>query len=472
MRKLTLALAALWLAFSVKAQDDAPRMSLEQAIAYALQENINIKNAQIDIADAEQQIIERRAAGLPRLSGSASFQHYLAVPQQPLPDGFNVFGLYGQALFEIQDQFSPATQMALQGLVQDADPNGGGDAQTIAFFLRNNFTAALNLDAMIFDGSYFVALEAAREYRKYTAKDFATQQREVTNQVTEAYLPVVLVQENIEILNDNISNLDRLLFETQELYKAGFVEQLDIDRLQLSLSNLRIERENLVRQQEVALSNLKFAIGYPISEPLVLTDNLESILDQTDSAELATAVADPSRRPEYELIEQAIRLTELNVKLSKSGYLPSLRAFGVAQQQYQGDDFSSGFWAPASYVGLNLNVPIFDGFGKKAKLQRSRLEMEKTRNQQTDLIRAINLEVENARTNYLNARQRLDSQNRNLDLAERIYKTAQIKYEEGVGSSLEINQAEQSLYSTQSNYMQSLYDLALAQARLEMALGL
>jgi outer membrane protein TolC len=462
-------IALLWVA-GVYGQQQARQFTLEEAIDYALQENLAIKNAQISIADAEEQIIERRSAGLPKLTGSVNFQRYLAVPRQPLPEGFDIFGIFGQALaVDLFDQLSPATQMA----VNQAFSDGGGDSgeEGIAFFLKNNFTAAINLDAMIFDPSYFVALQAAKAYRKYTLRDFSTVQRTVTNQVTEAYLPVLLIQQNIELLDKNISNLSKLLYETRELYNAGFVEQLDIDRLDLSLANLKIERENLVRQKDIAEDNLKYNMGYPINEPIVLADNLETMLASANADSLAAAEVNYSRRAEYNLLEEAISLNELNIKLNKAGYLPSLRLFGAAQQQYQGDDFETGFWAPSSYVGLNLSVPIFDGFDKRAKIQRAKLELEKAINQREDLTRAITLEIANARTNYLNAQQRLDSQQRNLGLAERIYDTSQIKYREGVGSSLEVTQAEQSLYDTQSNYMQALYDLILAQARLDLALG-
>lgn len=451
------------------AQQEAAQMTLEEAISYAMENSLQIKNAQIAIADAEEQILERRSTGLPQLTGAVSFQRYLAVPRQPLPEGFNIFGLFGQALaVDLFDQLSPMTQAAVSEAF--GGQSGGGDtSEGVAFFLKNNFTAGINLDAMIFDGSFFVALEAAKAYRQYTLREFATREREVKNQVVEAYLPVLLIQENIGLLQKNISNLEQLLFETRELYKAGFAEQLDIDRQDLSLSNLRIERENLVRQKEVALANLKYTIGYPIAEPLVVSDNLDQMT--TDASSLLAEEANPVSRPEVALLEQAIKMNELNVKLNKAGYLPSLRAFGAVQEQYQGNDFSTGFWAPSAYVGLNLNVPIFDGFNKRSKIQRAKLDLELARNQREDLVRGITLEVENAQTNFRNATDRYQSQAKNLELAERIYETAQVKYREGVGSSLEVTQAEQSLYSTQSNHMQALYDLLLAKARLEMALG-
>lgn len=458
----------LLLALPLLAQRQAVQMSLDDAIDYALENSLTIKDAQIAIADAEQQIVERRSTGLPQVNGSLNFQHYLAVPRQPLPEGFDIFGLFGQVLaVDLYDQLSNQTQMAVD---ESFSGNGGGGGdEGIAFFLRNNFTAGIDVNAMIFDGSFFVALKAARAYRQYTLRDFATTQREVENAVIEAYLPVLLVQENIGLLEKNIKNLEQLLFETRELYKAGFAEQLDIDRQELSLSNLRIERENLVRQKEVSLTNLKYTIGFPIDQPLVVSDDLDAMTIEAEA--LLSQEASPGSRPEVALIDQAIRMNELNIKLNQAGYLPSLNAFGAVQQQYQGNDFETGFWAPAAYVGLNMSVPIFDGLNKKAKIQRARLDLEKARNQREELVRGISLEVANAQTNFRNASSRLNSQQKNLDLAERIYETAQVKYREGIGSSLEVTQAEQSLYTTQSNYMQALYDVLQSKARLEMALG-
>lgn len=461
-------LLMLLFALPLAAQQQAVQLSLEDAIDYALENSLKVKDAQIAIADAEEQIVERRSTGLPQVNGSLRFQHYLAVPRQPLPEGFDIFGLFGQALaVDLYDQLSPPTQMAVD---QSFSGNGGGGGEEgIAFFLQNNFTAGVDISTMIFDGSFFVALKAARAYRQYTLRDYATKQRDVENAVIEAYLPVLLLQENIELLQKNIKNLEQLLFETRELYKAGFAEQLDIDRQELSLSNLRIERENLVRQKNISVTNLKYTIGFPIDEPLVVSDDLDAMA--TEAEVLLSEDANPAARPEVALIDQAIRMNELNIKLNKAGYLPSLSAFGAVQQQYQGNDFETGFWAPSAYVGLSMDVPIFDGFNKKAKIQRARLDLEKARIQREDLVRGISLEVANAQTNFRNASSRLQSQEQNLNLAERIYETAQVKYREGVGSSLEVTQAEQSLYTTQSNYMQALYDVLQSKARLEMALG-
>lgn len=415
------------------------KVDLNGAISYALSNNIAIKNAQLNIADAEQQIIERRAIGLPTVNGSVGYQRYLEIPQQPLPEAF-------------------------------IDPNNPDAPTSVSFFRKNNINAGLNLETMVFDGSYFVGLRAARTYRRYVQQELLTKERDVKNNVINAYLPALLLKENMAILDKNIANLEKLLGETKALYQEGFVEQLDLDRQQLSLLNLKTSRSNLDRQMENAKTALKFAMGFPMEHKIEIVGSLEemdAILNDTGINETYL----PENRPELGLLDIGYELNELNLKNYKSQYLPSLRANAAYLYQYQGDDFTNGFWAPQAYVGLNLNVPIFDGLDKRAKIQRTMLDMQEVENQKTELLQGIELEVRTARTSYLSARENHENLKKNLELAERIYNTTQIKYKEGVGASLEVTQAEQELYTSQGNYLQSLYELVLAKKQLEIALG-
>jgi outer membrane protein TolC len=118
-----------------------------------------------------------------------------------------------------------------------------------------------------------------------------------------------------------------------------------------------------------------------------------------------------------------------------------------------------------------MSIPIFDGLDKKAKIQRAKLELEKSNIQLQILKDLVAMEASNAKENIANTQRRFDQQKKNLELAEKIYHTTQIKYKEGVGSSLEVNQAEQMLYDSQRNYLQSLYDLVSAGFQLKKALG-
>ncbi|MEL7121199.1 MAG: TolC family protein [Bacteroidota bacterium] len=424
------------------AGQQAAAFSLEEAIDYAWQNSNTIKNAQLNIKDAEERIKESRSIGLPKLNAEVSYQRYLEIPVQALPEAF------------IPPPSTPGEEVPTE----------------IAFLLRNNINIGINLDAMLFDASYFTGLKASKAYRQYVRADLQVQQTNVKNNVIDAYLPALLVAENLKLLDNNISNLEKLLFETQELYKAGFVEQLDVDRLELSLSNLKTERENAARQKELVINGLKLAINYPTDQPLDISETLTDFLADVSDEELAGQF-DVTTRQEVGLVDLGVYLNDLNIELNKVNYLPSLRLFGAYQQTYQGNTSEDGFWAPTAFIGVRANFPIFDGLAKGAKIQRATIERENAKNQRADLVNGLNTELTNARISYVNAQKRVADQEKNLGLAQRIYDTTQIKYREGVGSSLEVNQAEQSLYSAQGNLVQAKYDLLTAKVLLDRALG-
>lgn len=413
-------------------------MSLQDAVNYAKMNSNTVRNAQVDILDAEQNVKERLSTGLPQISGSLNYQHFLAVPVLPLPEAFAM-----------------------------GDPNA---PENIAFQLRNNFTAGIAAQSMLFDGSFFVGLRAARASTDYFNLQLEAAQRQVQSQVTQAYFPVLLVKTNVDILNNNIENLESLLAETKAQFEAGFVEKLDVDRLRLSLSNLVSQRDQLLDQGENALRALKFVLNYPLNDPLVVEDDLESLELSIEAAALTGAIP-TGNRPELQLLDKTIELQGLNLELQKAAYLPTAYATLSGQYQYQGNNFSDGFWAPTLVAGLSVAIPIYDFGGRSARVQRAELAQQKVVNQRNDVNRSIQLEVLNARTTFNAANKRFQVTKDNLELARSIYETTQIKYNEGVGSSLEIVQAEQALYGAQANYLQALYDALVAKEELNLALG-
>lgn len=448
MIRIIILLFASVFCFDISAQE-VKTMNLKAALEYAAEHDRSIKNARLNIDDANQQIIERRATGLPKVNGLVEYQYYFQVPVSVLPQ-------------QIEDVIRIG--------------NGGtlppGFSRQAAFAFRNNFNLGLSMNTMVFDGSYFIGLRAARLYREYASQELIAAERKLHDKVIEAYLPPLIINENIGIIDSNIRVIEDLLFGTKETYKEGFAEQLDVDRFELSLANFKIERENLVRQKEVALNVLKFTIGHPISEPLEIDDNINNLLANALEDEL-TSTVNYYNRPEYKVAEIGVSLNQMNVDYQKALYYPTLSGFANYQYGYQGDKLfnDNGFWAPLFLAGVRLNVPIFDGFDKRAKVARNEIALKIAQNQKADLERAINLEVENARTQYISAKQRVESQKKTMALSEKIYNTTQIKFVEGVGSSLELRQAEFDFYQSQLNHTQALYELLLAKTALERALG-
>ncbi len=441
MKKLLIAVCYVLFCQGLLTAQEPEALSLDQAINYAMENNFSIRNAQINIADAEEQIIERRSFGLPRLNGTVNYNYFVQLPASLIP-------------------------------AQAFDPTAPEDEfSKVTFGTRNDLQLGLGLSALVFDGSYFVGLRAAKAYRQYVDRELVAKRQEITNSVRDAYLPTLLLQETRNTIERNLGTIDKLLTETKAMYREGFVEQLDVDRLELSKANLETELRNIDRQAQLAYNVLKFQMGYPLDQEMVTSDEIEALLVPATADEL-TANLDYTSRPEYQVLSMGKQLSELNVELNKAGYLPSLAAFANYQTSVQGDNlFNDPFWIPSFIVGFQLQVPIFDGFEKRAKVNRAKLELTKTQNQQSDLERAIALEVSNARIGYNNAQSRVDDQRKNLLLAEKIYNTSQIKYREGVGSSLELVQAEQSLFTTQQNHIQAVYDLLVAKNTLDQALG-
>ncbi|MCS7036540.1 MAG: TolC family protein [Saprospiraceae bacterium] len=418
-------------------QGQAP-MRLNDCIQYALDNHPQIKTARLQIADAEWQIKENTGTGLPQIGLGLSYQYFLQRPGIPA----SAIGI-------------PAP----------------GD-EKIFFNAFHSLAPSISVSQLLFSNSYLTSLKAARTYRQYVQLQLIAIQKTLRNQVTEAYLPALLLEENLRILDRNIANLEELLRETQATVKAGFAEQLDADRLQLSLSGLRTERDNLGRQRDIVLDALKMAMGMPLDQPITLADNLEALLQQYASVD-PTGVLNFNNRPEYATLLKGRELNALQADLFKKYWMPTLAGFLQYQPGWQGafGNDTRWFFIPSAIVGVSLSISLWDGGISRARYERAMIAYQTVEVQREMLEQAMTLEVETARRQLLNAAERIRNQQQNLDLARRVYETIQTKYKAGVGSSFELISAEQQLYAAQQALMQAQFDLLKARVALKNALG-
>lgn len=447
MKKLSSLFVILMLSIAAMQAQDVEQFSMAEAIAYAQSKSNTVRTSQLEIARAKAEVQEYTAIGIPKLNGEVDYKYFAHIPTQLIPN----------------DAF------ALPPPLPQPEP-GYSETQ---FGTRNNLTLGLNLNALVFDGSYFVGLQASKGLLEMTKRQADLTKYDIKHVIIKAYLTALITGENRKVLLKNIENLEKMKSETQALFDNGMVEQLDVDRLDLSLSNLQVQLEALNRQGELAYNVLKFQMNYPLDGKIELTDKLDDILALPEANDLEGDV-NVDQRIETDVLKQTIRLNQLNTKRFMFGYLPSLRAYATHQQVLQRDDLFDGNlpgFYPTTILGLKLNVPIFDGLDKAAKIKKSKIDVMKFELQLEDLNRSIELQVVNARAAYKNAQLRLTSQDKNLALAEKILNTTRIKYREGVGSSLEMAQAEQELFRTQANRLNALYELVVAKADLDKALG-
>lgn len=430
----------LFSVISAKAQltDSITNFSLKEAIDYAQKHQSAILNASIDEEIAKNTVKQTIGIGLPQLNGNVNFQDFLKIPTNLLPGEF--FG-------------KPGTQIPVQFGVQYQSSYG------------------LELNQLLFDGSYLVGLQASKTYKELSNKNLKRSRIETAVGVTKAYYSVLVSNEQLSLLDANIDRLKKSLNDTKALFANGFVEKIDVDRLTVLNNNLETERGNVIRLLELNMNLLKFQMGMNIQLKLVLKDSIESL----QVAEFL-AVKDTSsyqNRIEYSLLETQKKLNELDLKRYKSLFLPSLSAFGSTSRSFQSNDFLSlidrSF--PATIIGFRLSVPLLSGGVKTYQVRNAKLEVLKTQNNLINLRNGINLEVEQAQTVYLNGLKSLENQKRNMELAKEVLRVTKIKYEQGVGSSIEVTTAETSLKESQNNYINALYDLLINKVNVDRALG-
>lgn len=447
-------------------------MSLNDCRLYALNNHPQVKIAQMQVADADWQIKENTASGLPQIKAGATYTGFLQ--RAGIPASAVSFG-----------SGTPPPD----DLVQAFDDNGlseffpwfgnqfAGDPDSrLIFSPVHSLAGNVEVSQLLFSNTYLTALKAARYYRDYVNVQLEATKQSVQNGVADAYLPALLISENILILDKNIANVEKLRNEIKAVNQAGFAEQLDVDRLDLSLSTLRSERNNLSRQFEIVVNALKMTMGMPIGEQITLNDNIDKLMAEYASVD-PEAQVNFMNRPEYAQVLKGRELSVLQMELYAKPYLPTVAGFIQYQPGFQGG-FGSGdsynkkwFFIPSAVAGVSVSFNIWDGGGNKARKQRALIGVQTVDVQKSMLENAINLEVENARKALVNARERVSNQQQNLELAQRIYETTQKKYRAGVGSSLEVTQAESELYRAQQAWMSARYDELSARVTLKRSLG-
>lgn len=443
-KKTILAALLSGLFFTVNAQKDSISkihyFTAKEAVDYALQNAVQVKNALIDIQLQEQQNKQITAQALPQLNGSVSFTDYLSIPTQLIPAEFV-----------------------------------GGPAGTyfpVKFGTKYSGTYGANLQQILFDGQVFVGLQARRAAIKNATLAADVTKEQIKANVYKVYYQLVVGQRQIGTVDANIANYEKLLHDTKVIYQNGFAEKLDVDKVQVQLSNLETQKLKAENQIDAGKEGLKLLMNVPESDSLVLTDSLSdeeiksNILDQNFNYE---------DRKEFQQLETAIELGKYNVKRYQLSKFPTLSFSANANRNAQRTSFTffknQEPWYTSSFINFNLAIPIFDGGLKNANIRTAKLNLLKLNNSLDQLKSSIDNGVSQSRINMKSAILTMDAQKKNIDLAEQVYNSTKLKYEQGLGSNQEISTAQADLVTAQNNYYSSLYDAIIAKIDYLTAAG-
>lgn len=438
--QFTLCVTLIIVASAASAQENNS-FTLQQAIEYAYQHQSSVLNAQLDEKIATAKVKETRGIGLPQLSTNFDAKDYFAL-NYLFPGAFA----------------------------------GGAPGTFVGFPIETpsySTSAGVQATQLLFDGTYFTALQGVKTYKELSQKNLTRTKIDIAVSVSKAYYSVVVNAQRIKLLDANVTRVQKLKDDTKALLDNGFIEKIDYDRVVLAYNNLVTERDNINRMVKLSDYLLKFQMGMDIYSNLALTDSLND--EQLKNISVSAEKPDVTKRIEYSLLETQQHLQKLDLKRNRSLYLPSLALYGNLYTVQQGPKFSAfdskAKWYPTGFVGASLTLPLFDGLQREKKIEQAKLSLEKTDNDIANATNAFTLEAESSRTQLLNALSSLNAQKENLELANEVVRVSKLKYDQGVGSNLEVINAETSWREAQTNYYNSLYEALVAKVELDKAMG-
>lgn len=442
-RLLTAALA--FTAFSVHGQQTSIPLSLKEAQDYATEHAVTAKNAALDVLIQRAKNAEITGLAYPQINAKGEFSGYIDPLKTFVPAEFMDPSLIGQ------NKFIPVT-----------------------FMPRFSNTASVTASQILFDGSIFVALQARNTIIKLAEQGKQLTDEEIRYNIQKAYYALVIANKQYGILKSSLANARKLIYEIETLYESGFVEKIEVDRTSVQVNNLSTDSIRIGNILTLTEQLLKYQMGMEIDQPIRLTDTAieETVLQAQALAH--NPVVDYANRTDFQLLQTRLKLNEYDLKRHRLSGLPSLAAFGSAAYNYASSNFRDLLhekYIFYSMAGLQLNVPLFDGLQRRNRVKQAKLEIEKTGNDMHNLRLGIDFQAGQAASNLRNSLLALQNQSRNMTLARNVLDLSGKKYQAGVGSNLELTQAQNDLLQAQNNYFQALFDVINADADLRKAMG-
>ena len=425
------------------AQTEIPNIhqfKLDDCVVYAQKNNVQVKNALLAIDAQVQTNREIGAAAYPTIMTSTSVMDYTKIPVSLLPA--QIFG------------------------------GAAGTFIPVQFGTKFNANYGANFSQLLFDGQVFIALQARSTSLEMQRKNAALTEENIKANIYKIYYQLSASKTQLNILDANIERLNKLAHDAEVMYKNGFAEKLDVDKVNVQLNNLQTEKLKANNAVAIGYMGLKMLMGMPVKDSLVLTETINE-KDLTGDV-LVENEFQYALRKDFQYLTTLKKLSEYNVKRYQLSNLPTISLSGAytknAQRQ-KFDFFEGGNWFTTSFFNLNVSLPIFNGGATMAKIRRTKIELQQVANQMDAMKNNIDNEITQAKLNYISSVATVQFQKKNMQLAETVYAQTRKKFETGTGSNTEISASQADLVSAQNNYMNALYSALIAKVDFLKATG-
>lgn len=443
MKYLSLLLISITSMIVVNAQTEIKPLhsfTLNDCITYAQKNNVQVKNALLAIDAQVQTNREIASAAYPSIGTNVGSTDYLKIPTSLLPA--QIFG-------------GPA-----------------GTFIPVQFGTKFNANYGANFQQLLFDGQVFVALQARATSLEMQRKNAAVTEEAIKANIYKIYYQLSASKTQLNILDANIERLNKLAQDAQIMYKNGFAEKLDVDKVNVQLNNLQTEKLKATNAVSIGFMGLKMLMGMPVKDSLELTEIINE--QSLNSDVLVENNFQYGQRKDFQYLSTVKKLTDYNVQRYQLSYLPTISmsgAYSKNAQRSKFDFFEGGNWFTTSLISLNVNLPLFNGFAREARVKRTKIELKQIENQIDALKNNIDNEITQAKLNYMSSVATVQFQKKNMLLAENVYQQTKKKFEAGTGSNTEISAAQTDLVSAQNNFMNALYAALIAKVDLLKATG-
>ncbi|MCZ2355116.1 MAG: TolC family protein [Bacteroidia bacterium] len=443
MKPLTKSIAIILATILNAAFGQTHKFSIKECTQFGLENKSEVRSARLTLDSVTYFAREIMGIGLPQINATINSQYFVQLPTSLIPAKI----------------FNP---MAPEGTMIP-----------IQFGTKYNTTASLDFTQLAFDGDFFVGLAAARNVVYLFSKATERSQTETVAAIQKAYYNCLVNQKRIGLIEANLEKLQKLKIDTEKLYQGGVVEKIDLDRIEVTINNLKTEYEKAKQLVTLSLNLLKFQMGMDLGSDLVLTDTLTTT---PTALNLVEASVDIEKRVEFQLLKIQNKLYNLDRLRHVAGFVPTLYLFGSISSQAMRNEFSyfdtKRNWFATGVVGFRLTLPIFDGLRRKSRVEQANVAIKKNELDQQNFTLAVQLELKNAVTTYNNSIRSVEIQQRNLELAQEVYRLAKVKYDKGTGMILDIVNADASRKESEINYLNALLEVNIAKVDLLKAQGL
>lgn len=427
---------------SLRAQTALPakEITLKDAINYALENKAEAKKAKLEVENSQYQIEEVRSRALPTITANGNLTYNPILQQNALPGDF--FGAPGTTIL------APLGQ-------------------------KWNSTAGVNLTQNIFDQSVFTGLKAAKTTREFYRVNAQLTDEQVIERVANNYYQVYVQRQKLVVIDSNYVNTTKIRDIIKGQFDNGLAKKIDLDRMNVNLTNISTQRQQLINAVQQQENALKFYMGMPIETPIMLP---ETEFNVTPVA--LTEGSDSTQRTEYQLLKKQEELYYFNKKAAIAEYYPKLSLTAGYNYLGQGPEMpwfkkpaDGVYWTDFSAIALNLSIPIFNGFGTRAKVRQADVTLRKTQEDLVDTKLSLDLAFENAKTQINNSIITINNQRENAKLAQEVLDNTQNNYQNGLATLTDLLDAENSYIEAQNNYNTALLDFKLAEVQLIKAKG-